>query len=682
MSGRRLRIAMIEPAGKGGLCHYAHALCDALAEAGHDVLLTTSLRDEGRLFGRRRYAVAQPFDELRPRPVRLFAWMRALRRFAPDVIHLQGAAHPEIDLLLARFLRLRLRVPIVYTAHEVIPRTEPRFARAVVRGLSRACDAVIVHGPKAESDWLRLAAAGTPAPRIVPFGHYGCLAEVVRSVRPEAPALPAPPPDTKLLLAFGVLDDAKGLPELLEAMRTLGPEGRAHLLLAGQIGKSATGFRALLDDPAIRPHVTLHEGYVPLPELPRVVEAADIVVLPYRRNYQSAAAFTAAAFAKPIVATRLPAFDGVVEDGRTGTLVPPEDPAALTAALRALVARPREELRSMGAAGRHLAETRFSWKRIADKTVRIYEELMDTTPRERALSTPRPFFGQERAIAGRGSALARRLFGVFGELHMPGRLRFRHVLRGLAPVVAARPAARLLDAGCGDGAPSFYLARRLPDLEIHAVDFSEENVANCRRIQETLGLRNVRFEAADLSRPLPVGGFDAAMMSDVLEHIDDDRAALANIRAALKPGGVFVLHVPGWHPKGHLWEKPWFPAGVRNRLAHWNDTRTGSYLPESYKDAREGYTVEEIDARMREAGFRVLRLEPTFGTFGLLGHNLFYISRAVPLLMPLFVPLAFACAEIEMHQGRIAVGQSTLVVAERPREEGDPAEPPKEEANA
>ena len=324
----------------------------------------------------------------------------------------------------------------------------------------------------------------------------------------------------------------------------------------------------------------------------------------------------------------------------------------------------------MGEAGRSLAETRFSWKRIAGKTLRLYEELMETLPRTRALGRTLPFFGVERAIEGRGSALARRLFGIFGELHMPGRLRFRHVLRGLAPVLAARPGARLLDAGCGDGAPSFYLARRLPDLEISALDFSTENVANCRRIQETLGLRNVRFEQADLSKPLPVSGFDAAMMSDVLEHIDDDRAALRNILQALRPGGVFVLHVPGWHPKGHLWEQKWFPESMRARIARWNDAHTADYLPESYKDAREGYRPDEIEARMREAGFRIRSVEPTFGTFGLLGHNLFYISRAIPWLMPLFVPLSFLCAEIEMRSGRISVGQSTLVVAERPAGEG------------
>ena len=107
-----VRVAMIEPAGKGGLCHYTHALCEALAEAGATVLLTTSRRDEGRLFGTRPYEVVHAFDELRPRPELLRAWWRRLRAFRPDVIHVQGAAHPEIDLALIALLRIRFSAPV------------------------------------------------------------------------------------------------------------------------------------------------------------------------------------------------------------------------------------------------------------------------------------------------------------------------------------------------------------------------------------------------------------------------------------------------------------------------------------------------------------------------------------------------------------------------------------------
>ena len=57
--------------------------------------------------------------------------------------------------------------------------------------------------------------------------------------------------------------------------------------------------------------------------------------------------------------------------GVTGLLVPPGDPAALAAALRALAADPARADR-MGAAGRHAAETRFSFDRMVSACERLY----------------------------------------------------------------------------------------------------------------------------------------------------------------------------------------------------------------------------------------------------------------------------------------------------------------------
>ena len=62
----------------------------------------------------------------------------------------------------------------------------------------------------------------------------------------------------------------------------------------------------------------------------------------------------------------------VVDDGRTGILVPPSDPAALAKALNQLLDDPDLAVR-MGAAGRERAVAEFSWRAIAQQTVALYE---------------------------------------------------------------------------------------------------------------------------------------------------------------------------------------------------------------------------------------------------------------------------------------------------------------------
>jgi len=63
----------------------------------------------------------------------------------------------------------------------------------------------------------------------------------------------------------------------------------------------------------------------------------------------------------------------VVVHDETGWLVPPADPPALAAAMRALLAQP-ERAAALGRAGRRRVESRFSWERIAELTLEVYRD--------------------------------------------------------------------------------------------------------------------------------------------------------------------------------------------------------------------------------------------------------------------------------------------------------------------
>ena len=85
----------------------------------------------------------------------------------------------------------------------------------------------------------------------------------------------------------------------------------------------------------------------------------------------------------PVVATTAGALPEIVEDGATGLLVPPADVESLAEAIRTLLAEP-ERCRSMGEAGVRRVRERFSWRRTAEETVALYEELLG----RRAAATP------------------------------------------------------------------------------------------------------------------------------------------------------------------------------------------------------------------------------------------------------------------------------------------------------
>jgi SAM-dependent methyltransferase len=101
----------------------------------------------------------------------------------------------------------------------------------------------------------------------------------------------------------------------------------------------------------------------------------------------------------------------------------------------------------------------------------------------------------------------------------------------------APPRARILDVGCGTGATTAALR---PFGSVSGVDTG------------LAGLRHARAHGLAVARgsaeKLPVGDakLDVAVALDVLEHLDDDRRALAEILRVLRPGGVLLATVPAY----------------------------------------------------------------------------------------------------------------------------------------
>jgi len=127
------------------------------------------------------------------------------------------------------------------------------------------------------------------------------------------------------------------------------------------------------------------------------------------------------------------------------------------------------------------------------------------------------------------------------ERHWWYRAR-REVLAALIRRLANPPkGARLLEIGCGTG----HNLAMLGDFgHVDALEFDEE----ARSVAERrLGREIMRAPLPELAG-VPDRHYDLIGAFDVIEHIDDDRSAIASIAAKLKPGGKFVMTVPA-----HAW---------------------------------------------------------------------------------------------------------------------------------
>ncbi|MCW3017782.1 MAG: methyltransferase [Solirubrobacterales bacterium] len=121
----------------------------------------------------------------------------------------------------------------------------------------------------------------------------------------------------------------------------------------------------------------------------------------------------------------------------------------------------------------------------------------------------------------------------------------RTVLDGVIAGLGLPSPARVLDAGCGSGRNMIELSRL---GSVTGVELSETSVALARRRDA-----GEVISGSVLEMPFPDDSFDLAVSLDVVEHLEDDLAALRELRRTVAPGGALLVTVPAyqWLWSGH-----------------------------------------------------------------------------------------------------------------------------------
>jgi SAM-dependent methyltransferase len=121
----------------------------------------------------------------------------------------------------------------------------------------------------------------------------------------------------------------------------------------------------------------------------------------------------------------------------------------------------------------------------------------------------------------------------------------RTVLDGVIARLGLPQPARILDAGCGSGRNMVELAKL---GSVTGVELSETSVALARERDA-----GEVIAGSVLEMPFADDSFDLAVSLDVIEHLEDDLAALRELRRTAAPGGVLLVTVPAyqWLWSGH-----------------------------------------------------------------------------------------------------------------------------------
>jgi len=200
---------------------------------------------------------------------------------------------------------------------------------------------------------------------------------------------------------------------------------------------------------------------------------------------------------------------------------------------------------------------------------------------------------------------------IFGLPHLGLRIRMKYIIDLLNP----KKGEKTLDAGCGPGIYSMYLAKN--GLHMYGADLSNDKIESAKRIGKKLNI-NVKFSTISITQlPYEDEMFDKLICTEVLEHVENDRQAMDELTRVLKNNGSFILSVPAYNS---------FNIKNMERFGH----------------VRAGYSMDDIKDLARAHNLKIIKTVGVMSIFGKLAWNInhmLFFSKVLTVIF--FCPLYY-----------------------------------------
>lgn len=375
-----MRIVIIGPTYPiaSGISHYNTLLFRELKKHTSAELFSFTFQYPGFLFPGKsqtdrvsREKIEEPGPRCCLSPINPFTWLKTvleIRQKKIDLVifHWWTVYWAPLYFFLIVFLKILSRAKILMICHNVYDHESSWFKKWMSRAVLRLSDLYVVHSEMCEKQVLQFK----PCAKIQKTFHPTYDVFNFRKFTDEE-AKRELKVSGNVILFFGKTRPYKGLKYLLMALPEVIENKEVTVFIVGEFWERAECYQQLLQNSFIRNHVRIVNQFIPNEDIELYFRAADVVVLPYLEATASGVAQIAFAFNKPVIASNVGALSEMIEDSKTGYLVPPADASALAKRIIQFFSQGHKEEFSSNI---NKSKGRFSWQTFTGKILSFIEE--------------------------------------------------------------------------------------------------------------------------------------------------------------------------------------------------------------------------------------------------------------------------------------------------------------------
>jgi len=387
------KVAVIDPLGAHGSSHHLYLFGQISGLSNNDVsvsLYTNNKTDNPFIQGVKFYNF---YKDIFTSRFKILSGLRWLIGTIRSIFHarLSGVTvfhfHVFETNLFTLFNVILVRIllgKVALTIHDVYSlsnprssgsRTSQRKASIMITLTYALTDLILAHNEFSKMEISKSHPNIISRIHIVPHGNYTPFITIQKDKKKSREHLDLPTKKT-ILLFFGMIKKVKGLEVLLKALRkVVDTNPDTVLLIAGKLWKNDFKiYQKIITENDLSENIILHTHFISHKDVAYYYSASDLVILPYKKIYQSGVLMMTWSYERPALASDLPPFKEVITDNENGFLFSSEDVDDLASRLGQILSD-KDNLEKVRVNGNRLINKRFGWDEIGRLTKEAYQTL-------------------------------------------------------------------------------------------------------------------------------------------------------------------------------------------------------------------------------------------------------------------------------------------------------------------